>query len=114
MPLASRLRVIAVTSAKRSPKFPDVPTLSESGLTNFDVSAWIGVVAPVGLPPAIVKKISDDIVSIATSKEVRDRISELGLEAEPMNSEQFSAHIKTEIDKFTAIAKAANIRAEPN
>ena len=109
---SGRLRAIAVTSAKRSSKFPTVPTMAESGLANFDVSAWIGVLAPIGLPPAIFKKIADDIASIVVTKEVRDRVVELGLEAAPMSADQFSSHIRIEIDKYTRIAKDANISVE--
>lgn len=114
LPLASRLRIIAVTGAKRSLKYPDVPTLEESGLPNFDVVAWIGLVGPTNMPPAIVKKISDDLVAIVATKEVQDRIADLGLEAAPLSAEKFGPFIKSEIDKFTSIAKTANIKAESN
>ena len=114
LPLANRLRIIAVTGAKRSLKYPDVPTLAESGLPNFDVVAWIGLVGPANMPAAIVKKISEDLAAIVATKEVQDRIADLGLEAAPLNAEKFGPFIRSEIDKFTAIAKAANIKSEPN
>lgn len=114
LPLASRLHIIAVTGVNRSNKFPDVPTLAESGLPNFDVAAWIGLVGPAKMPPAIVKKISDDLAAIVATKEVQDRISGLGLEAAPMGAEKFGSYIRSEIDKFTSIAKAANIKVESN
>jgi tripartite-type tricarboxylate transporter receptor subunit TctC len=107
-----QLRPIAVTSAKRSSKLPNVPTFAESGLAGFDVSAWIGVLGPVRMPPAIFKKIADDVASVINTKEMRDRVFELGLELEPMSADQFTLHIKLEIEKYTAIAKAANIQAE--
>ena len=107
-----QLRPIAVTSAKRSSKLPNVPTFAETGLAGFDVSAWIGVLGPVRMPPAIFKKIADDVASVINTKEMRDRVFELGLELEPMSADQFASHIKLEIEKYTAIAKAANIQAE--
>lgn len=114
LPLASRLRIVAVTSAKRSAKFPNVPTLQEAGLPNFDVAAWIGLVGPAGMPAAIVKKVSDDLSAIVATKEVQDKIADLGLEAAPLNAEKFGPFIKDEIEKFTAIARTANIKAESN
>jgi tripartite-type tricarboxylate transporter receptor subunit TctC len=109
---SGKLRAIAVTSALRSSKFPTVPTFGESGLPNFDVSAWIGVLGQAAIPPAILKKIAADLAQIMEAKDIRQRIGELGLEAAPMGAEQFAVHIRREIDKYSAIAKAANIKAE--
>jgi tripartite-type tricarboxylate transporter receptor subunit TctC len=109
---SGKLRAIAVTSAKRSSKFPAVPTFNESGLPNFDVSAWIGVLGQAALPPAILKKIAADLAQIMEGKDVQQRINDLGLEAAPLGAEQFAAHIRQEIDKYTAIAKGANIKVE--
>ena len=64
------------------------------------------------MPPAILKKIADDVAFVINTKEMRDRVFELGLELEPMSADQFTLHIKLEIEKYTAIAKAANIQAE--
>jgi tripartite-type tricarboxylate transporter receptor subunit TctC len=112
MVTTGKLRAIAVTSTKRSSKFPTVPTFGESGLPNFDVSAWIGVLGQASMPSAILKKVAADLEQIMEGKDVQQRISELGLEAAPMDAEQFTAHIRQEIDKYTAIAKSANIKAE--
>lgn len=109
---SGKLRAIAVTSKKRSSKFPDVPTFDESGLPGFDVSAWIGLIGQAAMPPAILKKIAQDLAAIMESKDLRRRIDEMGLEAAPMGPEQFAAHIRQEIEKYTAITKAANIKAE--
>jgi tripartite-type tricarboxylate transporter receptor subunit TctC len=109
---SGKLRAIAVTSARRSSKFPSVPTLAESGLANFDVSAWIGVLAPAGVPVSILKKIAEDLGQILDTKVLQDRIGDMGLEAAPLGAQQFSAHIRHEIEKYTAIAKSANIKAE--
>ena len=109
---AGKLRAIAVTSKKRSKKFPNVPTFDESGLPGFDVSAWIGLIGQPGIPPAILKKISTSLAELMESKDVRKKIEEMGLEAAPMGPEQFTNHIRQEIEKYTAIAKAANIKAE--
>lgn len=109
---SGKLRAIAVTSARRSSKLPDVPTFDESGLANFDVSAWIGLVGQAAMPPAILRKISADLAKIMESQDLRKRIDELGLEAAPMGAGEFAAHIKQELEKYSAIAKAANIKAE--
>ena len=110
--ISGKLRPIAVTSAKRSSMFLDVPTLAESGLTGFDVSAWIGVLAPVGVPAPILKKISEDLAQIVEAKDLQSRVRELGLEPAPMGAERFSAHIQQEIDKYQSIVTSANIRAD--
>jgi len=110
--LSGKLRPLAVTSGKRSSMFPDVPTLAESGLAGFDVSAWIGVLAPVGIPAPILKKISEDLAQIVEAKDLQSRIKELGLEPAPMGAERFAAHIRQEIDKYQSIVRSANIRAD--
>ncbi len=114
MPLitSGKLRAIAMTSKKRSGKFPAVPTFDESGLPGFDVVAWIGVIGQSSMPAALQKKISADLAQIMESAEIRRKIEDMGLEAAPMGPEQFTAHLRQEIEKYTALAKSANIKAE--
>jgi tripartite-type tricarboxylate transporter receptor subunit TctC len=104
-----RLRVLAITAAKRSPAAPELPTVSESGVPGYEVDQWYGVVTGVKVPSAIVRKLS---VAIAESLQAPDVVQRLGSDGStPVGStpEQFSAHIKSEIAKWRKLAKDANL-----
>ena len=77
---AGKLKPFAVTSLKRQPTLPDVPTLDESGLKGFDVDAWYALYAPAGTPPDIVRKINEALRRTLTDPEVRKRLTELGID----------------------------------
>jgi len=87
---AGKLRAIAVTTAKRSPVAPDVPTLAESGLPGYEIGSWQGVFAPAGTPPDIVKRLNTEIVKIINMPDVQKRLLELGAEPVGNSSEEFT------------------------
>ncbi len=109
---AGRVRAIAVTTARRSPFVPDLPTISESGLPGFDIGTWFGVFAPAGTPREVVTKLNAEIVRILNTPGMKDRLANLG--AEPMGNtpEQFAAFIKTEIPKYAKVIKASGARVD--
>ena len=107
---SGRLRGLAVTGRARSPALPEVPTMIESGLTNFESTTWFGVLAPAGTPPAIVTKLNAEINNLLRQPEVREQIGRLGADPAGNTPEQFAAHIKTEIAKWAKVIKAANIQ----
>ena len=109
---AGKLRALAVATAKRSTALPDVPTLSEAGLTGFDVASWYGVLAPAGTPKEIVAKLHDEIVKILNMPEVKKRFADLGAEPVGNTPEQMAAQIKSETDKFAKLVKDANVKVE--
>jgi len=110
---ANRLRAIAVTTAKRSPQLPDLPTIAEAGgLKDFDISTWWGLLAPAGTSSEVVNRLATAMAKIAAMPDVKTRFAELGVEAAANTPEQFSAFIKTEIQKFAALAKLAGIKPE--
>ena len=109
---AGKLRPLAVATAKRSTALPDVPTLSEAGLTGFDVASWYGVLAPAGTPKEIVAKLHDEIVKILNMPEVKKRFADLGAEPVGNTPEQMAAQIKSETDKFAKLVKDANVKVE--
>ncbi|MGA0114070.1 MAG: Bug family tripartite tricarboxylate transporter substrate binding protein [Burkholderiales bacterium] len=109
---AGKLRVLGVTSSKRSTAAREVPTLSESGLPGYDISPWFGVVAPGGLPQELTLKLNATMVAGLKSPEVVKRLAALGYEPIGSTPAQFAATMKSDIAKYAKIVKAAGIRVE--
>jgi tripartite-type tricarboxylate transporter receptor subunit TctC len=109
---SGRIRALGVTSAARSPQAPDVPTIAESGVPGFDVVGWNGLCAPVGLPKTVLMKISAESIRALNSPDTRQRLTEQGVDTQPMTPEQFTAYIRSEISKWSKVAKAAGIVLE--
>lgn len=108
---AGRLRALAVTSAKRDPQLPNVPTVAESGLPGFEVNAWFGVFVPAGTPREIVNRLNADIVRGLAAPEVRERLLALGVEPVTSTPEQFAAFVKSEIAKWGRVVRQSGARA---
>ena len=109
---AGKLRAIAVTTAKRSPVAPDVPTLAESGLPGYEIGSWQGVFAPAGTPPDIVKRLNTEIVKIINMPDVQKRLLELGAEPVGNSSEEFTAFVKTEVVKWGDVVKKSGAKVD--
>jgi tripartite-type tricarboxylate transporter receptor subunit TctC len=107
-----KLRGIAVTSLKRSPIISELPTLAESGFPNFEAISWFGLFAPIGTPAAIVGKVNADLVQVAAQADMRQRLTELGLEASLSSPGELAAVIKTDIAKWAKVIQSANIKPE--
>ncbi|MFZ5693693.1 MAG: Bug family tripartite tricarboxylate transporter substrate binding protein [Pseudomonadota bacterium] len=105
------VRPIAVSSLKREPSLPDVPTFDELGLKGYQSIGWYGVVAPAGTPPDIVKKLNEVFVETLKEPEVAARIRAVGAEPSPMTPAQFDAFIKAETAKWADVIKKAGIKA---
>jgi len=109
---AGRLKAIAVSTAKRSVALPDVPTISEAGVAGYEASSWTGVMAPAGVPAAIVKKLQRDVADAVSSPSVREKILIDGAEPVGSNPEEFGRMVRAEIEKWNKVIKAANVKAE--
>ena len=109
---AGKLRALAVSTAKRSPALPDVPTIAEAGVPGYASSAWFGLVAPAGVPKPIVDKLAAETQRILKLPDVNERLSSLGAEPVGDRPEQFSAMIKSEIAKWAKVIKFAGVKAE--
>ena len=107
-----KVKPLAVTSASRNPHLPETPTLAESGLSGFEILSWFALVAPAGTPAPIIKQLNSEAVKVLARDDVKSTLGAQGLTVFSSTPEQVSAHIKTEIAKFTRIAQAAGIKAE--
>ena len=109
---SGRLRALGVTTSKRWPGSPDVPTLSEAGLTGFEVNSWSGILAPAGTPNDIITRLNTEIARIMRQKETRDRLYSFGAEPIDNTPAEFAAYINSEITKWARVVKGAGIRVE--
>jgi len=107
-----RLRLIAVTGAKRLASAPGIPTIAESGLKGYQIEPWFGVVGPAGVPAAIVSRLNGVIAAGLKSADVNQRLDALGYEPIGGTAEQFAATIRADIPRYAKIVKAAGIKAE--
>ena len=106
---AGKVKILAVSTAKRSPYLPDVPTLKESGI-DVDADAWNGLIAPGGTPKAIIDAINKDVVTIIKLPEVREKLATQLMEPVGSTPEEFRARIDGEIARWKAVIEAANIK----
>jgi len=109
---SGRLRALAVTSDKRYPTLPDVPTLDEAGLRGFNTGSWIGLVAPAGTPKDIVDKVARDVREVVTSAEVRDQLVAQGATPVGSTPAEFGVLIDNDRKRYAQIIRERNITAE--
>jgi len=109
---AGKLIAIAVTSPRRLPVLPDVPTVSEAGLAGYDSTGWFGVVAPAGTPPAIVAKLNAALNDALNDEHIKSSMRNLGVEPAPGTPQAFDAYIRSETVKWANVIKRANIKME--
>ncbi|PUE30256.1 Fis family transcriptional regulator [Limnohabitans sp. JirII-29] len=107
-----RVELLAVTSAKRSPLFPNTPTMVESGYKDFDISTWWGVLAPAKTPKAVLDKLNQTIHEVAAHEPVRTRLMHEGAEAISGSPEEFGRTLSHELVQWRAVAKAAGLRTD--
>lgn len=108
---AGKLRALAITSASRHRAWPDVPTMAEAGLRDFVVELWNGFFVPIATPARIVNRLHQEVARVVVLPDVRERLEALGIDPSGMAGEQFAKVISADIARWTAVAKAANIKA---
>ena len=108
---AGKLKILATGGLKRSPVIPDVPAVTET-LPGFEVVTWYGILAPIKLPAAIVRKLNVEIVRIVALPDVQKRFSDQGLEPQSSSPEEFQAYMRKEVDKWQKVAQRAGITAQ--
>jgi tripartite-type tricarboxylate transporter receptor subunit TctC len=104
-----KVRALGITTARRSHRLPEVPTIAESGLPGYDVSSWYGMCAPNGVDKAIQNKIEADVLKVLAMSEVKQRLTDMGVDVEPLNSTDFTAFFRAETAKWTKTAREAGI-----
>ncbi|KRB81577.1 Bug family tripartite tricarboxylate transporter substrate binding protein [Noviherbaspirillum sp. Root189] len=109
---AGKLIPLAVTSRKRNPALPDVPTVEETGLSGYEATAWYGVVAPAGTPKEIIQKLNSASIKAISSREVADRIAATGGTSVTNSPEEFAAFIRTEIPRWAQVVKQAGAKID--
>jgi tripartite-type tricarboxylate transporter receptor subunit TctC len=107
---AGKLRALGVSSTRRAAAAPDIPTISESGLPGYESIQWYGLFAPAGTPPEIIAWLHRETTAILRATNVRERLAGDGLDLVANSPEEFAALIKVEIEKWTKVAKATEIR----
>lgn len=107
-----RLRLLAVTTAKRTPALPDVPTVAEAGVPGYEFTGWMGLLAPRAMPHTIVEQLHGQMVRIVNLPDVKQRFQVDAAEPVGSSPEQFQAFLASEIARWTKVAKAAGIRAD--
>lgn len=109
---SGKLRALAVSTAKRNPQMPDVPTTGEAGVKGADSPLWFGLWAPAGTPAAVTNKISSDVRKALQDAVVRERLVNLGNDTMDMSPPEFAAFVREEIDSYAKVIKAAGIQPQ--
>lgn len=109
---AGRLKPIAVSSAQRSRSLPDVPTFMESGVPDFEVNSWVGLLAPAKTPKAIIDKLNTELNAVLNDPETRDKLNVMGIAATPGAPEKFGDEMKRDLQRYGPVVKAAGIKVE--
>jgi tripartite-type tricarboxylate transporter receptor subunit TctC len=109
---AGTIATIAISSAKRFSRLPEIPTFAEAGLRDFESNGWFGIVAPAGTPRDVIARLNAAFVTVLNDPAIADRIRALGSEPMPMTPDAFAAFIRSEIDKWLKVVAASG--AKPN
>jgi tripartite-type tricarboxylate transporter receptor subunit TctC len=109
---AGKLRALGVTSAKRTPSLPNVPTIAEAGLPGFDVSIWLGVLAPAKTPPDIVARLNSEIRKVMAEPEMKAQLVKAGIDPLTSTPDEFAATIKSDMAKWSKVVKASGARVD--
>jgi tripartite-type tricarboxylate transporter receptor subunit TctC len=110
---SGKIRALAVTTLKRSPLVPDLPTVAETGLPGFEANNWYGILVPARTPRAIIMRLNKDVSTALLTPDIKEILFKQGLDSAPESPEAFGAYIKSELVKWAKVVKAAGLKAEP-
>ena len=109
---AGRLRALAVTTPKRVPQLPNIPTMLEVGMTGYEMTNWYGVMGPANTPRDVVTKLNAEINRIMTLPDAKQRLEEVGTQLDPKSPEQFATFLRSEVQKYAKVTKDANVKID--
>ena len=109
---AGKLRALALVAPQRSSALPEVPTVAEAGLRDFEVTTWYGVLAPAGTPRNVVTRLNAELVKIMHSPELKEKLAATGTDPLTSTPEEFAAYIKREIAKWGEVVRKAGVKAD--
>jgi tripartite-type tricarboxylate transporter receptor subunit TctC len=109
---SGKLRALAVTTATRSPQFPGVPTVAESGVPGYDVTNWYGLVAPAGTPAEVIAQLNKALVKVMADPDIRQRLAVSGMDATSDTPQQFAKLLNTERAKWGDLIRKAGIQGD--
>jgi tripartite-type tricarboxylate transporter receptor subunit TctC len=109
---AGRTRALGVSTLKRSPQLPDVPTIAEAGVPGYDVTVWYGLCGPAGIERTLLEKLNADLIKAVTSPETTKRLTDVGIEPAPGTSGEFAAFARAEVAKWAKVIKNAGVSAD--
>ena len=109
---AGQVRILGTTGTKRSPLMPDVPTVSEAGVSGYEATIWLGIMAPANTPKPVVEKLNAEIVKIVNRPDVKDAWEKQGAVPMTMTAAEFDAYLRKDIDKWAAVVRAAGLKPQ--
>jgi tripartite-type tricarboxylate transporter receptor subunit TctC len=109
---AGKLRALALVAPQRSAALPEVPTVAEAGLRDFEVTTWYGILAPAGTPRNVITRLNGELVKIMHSPELKEKLAATGTEPLTSTPEEFAAYIKREIAKWGEVVRKAGVKAD--
>lgn len=109
---AGKLRALAIVAPQRSSALPDVPTVAEAGLKDFEVTTWYGILAPAGTPQSVVKRLNAELVKVMHAPEMKEKLTATGTEPLTSTPEEFAAYVKREIAKWGDVIRKAGVKAD--
>jgi tripartite-type tricarboxylate transporter receptor subunit TctC len=107
-----RLKALAVTTTRRAPQLPDVPTLQEAGVPGYDASVWLALLAPAGTPPEIVTKLNGEITRLMAAPDTKKALFDAGVEPSPSTPEEMAAYLTEELARWGKVVKEAGVKIE--
>jgi tripartite-type tricarboxylate transporter receptor subunit TctC len=111
MAAAGKLRALGITSAKRAPGLPDIPTIAEQGLPGFEVEGWYGVMGPKSMPAALVERLHAELIKVLKEPDVQKNLINMGSTSVGSNPKEFRAYLVADLEKWRKVVQASGAKA---